>query len=53
VAEIARLDEDIANAEQAEELLLREIEEATGATMPRRADASEKILLAPDNELAG
>jgi hypothetical protein len=52
-AEIARLDEEIAVAEQAEELLLREIESATGAVMPRRADASEKILLAPDNELAG
>lgn len=51
-AQIAKLDRDILAAEMAEELALREIDEASGAIAPRRADAPIAIILAPTRELA-
>ena len=48
-----RLDSEILQAEQAEEVVLREIEAGTGTPQPRRPDADPRVLLAPDEELSG
>jgi hypothetical protein len=51
VAQVAKIESEILAAEMVEERLLREIEEGTGAPMPRRANASPAVLLAPTEEL--
>jgi hypothetical protein len=51
-AHLAKLDAELLASEVAEELTIREIE-ATGATMPRRANADPRVLLAPTEELQG
>lgn len=51
-AELARIEAAMLAAEVSEEVVLRELDEATGGYTPRRADADPAILLAPDSELA-
>lgn len=50
-AQIGKLDRDILAAEMAEELALREIDEASGTVALRRPDAPIEIILAPTSEL--
>lgn len=50
-ARLAKLDRDLLIAEIAEELAIREVEDATGARLFRRVDADPAILLAPTAEL--
>jgi hypothetical protein len=52
VSKLSKINAELLSLEMAEEATLREIE-ATGATMPRRADANPEILLAPTDELGG
>jgi hypothetical protein len=48
---LAEIDEDEILASMAEEVATREIEDAVGTHVPRRADARAAVLLAPDSEL--
>lgn len=50
-AELERIDAALLAAEVAEEVMLRELDRATGGYTPRRRDADPAILLAPDGEL--
>jgi hypothetical protein len=51
IAKLTDLDRRLEAAQVAEEVACREVERATGGTIPRRADADPAILLAPDHEL--
>jgi hypothetical protein len=50
-AELAKVDAELQALEAQEEPLVREMEAGGGVPLPRRADASPEILLAPTNEL--
>ena len=52
-ARLAKIERDLMASEVAEEIACREVEGATGATVPRRLDANPAVLLALDHELEG
>lgn len=52
ISELDRIDGELLVAEVAEEVVIREMEDATGSYITRRADADPAILLAPDAELS-
>jgi len=52
MSELDRINGELLVAEIAEEVVIREMEDATGSYIARRADADPAILLAPDRELS-
>ena len=53
LAKLERIDRDLRAAELAEEIAICELEALTGASVPRRLEASPEIILAPTEELEG
>lgn len=52
ISELDRIDGELLVAEIAEEVVIREMEDATGSYITRRTDADPAILLAPNDELS-